>query len=356
MAKSTTEFTFDALPLDPTGPPGNAWGRFGKDDQLGTLNLLTPERIVEAAKEIKTGVRISLDWPLSMPSHPSFNRDPFKQELVLRSPNCIFDDILSFNSQGSTQWDGFRHYGIWEYDDPRTHADCLKRINIQKSSTMDIPSRRSRAQILSEFIVSSGITSGMKSRSLTAIAMCEHGGITGRGVLVDYADWAATNSISVSALESETIPLEHIKQVVKDHKIEFQKGDILFIRSGFTAAYNKLNDQQRKDLALRSSPDFNGVEASEGMVRWLWEHQFAAVAGDAPSFERAPIRGAHADPNFNLHEWVLAGWGTPIGEMFDLEKLSEHCKATGRYSFFLSSMPLKVVGGVASPPNAFAIF
>ena len=78
------------------------------------------------------------------------------------------------------------------------------------------------------------------------------------------------------------------------------------------------------------------------MVRWLWEHQFSAVAGDAPSFERAPIRGAHADPNFNLHEWVLAGWGTPIGEMFDLEKLSEHCKANERYSFFLSSMPLKV--------------
>ena len=113
MTKSTeAEFPFDSLPLDPTGPPGNAWGRFGKDDQLGTLNLLTPERVVEAAKEIRTGVRISLDWPLSMPSHPSFNRDPFKQEIVLRSPNCIFDDVLSFNSQGSTQWDGFRHYGI----------------------------------------------------------------------------------------------------------------------------------------------------------------------------------------------------------------------------------------------------
>jgi hypothetical protein len=120
------------------------------------------------------------------------------------------------------------------------------------------------------------------------------------------------------------------------------------------------------------------VEATEGMVRWLWDHQFAAVAGDAPSFERAPIRGSHADPNYNLHEWVLAGWGTPIGELFDLEKLSQHCKAAGRYSFFLSSMPLKVrfgrpklgrasmkliffsfrqvIGGVASPPNAFAIF
>ena len=175
--------------------------------------------------------------------------------------------------------------------------------------------------------------------------MAEHGGITGRGVLLDYADWASANSISVSALESEAITLENLKRVVEDYKLEFRKGDILFIRSGFTAAYSKLDDQQRKVLAHRASPDFNGVEATEGMLRWLWEQQFAAVAGDAPSFERAPIRGDHADTRFNLHEWVLAGWGTPIGEMFDLEKLSEHCKTTKRYSFFLSSMPLKVSEG-----------
>lgn len=208
-------------------------------------------------------------------------------------------------------------------------------------------------------------------------AVVEHGGMTGRGVLLDFADWAVSNAISISALESQAITLENIKQVVKDHRLEFRKGDILFIRSGFTEAYSRLNDQQRKELPNRPTPDFIGVEATEGMVRWLWDHQFAAVAGDAPSFERAPIRGSHADPNYNLHEWVLAGWGTPIGELFDLEKLSQHCKATGRYSFFLSSMPLKVrlirpkldhplmelmcffwqvIGGVASPPNAFAIF
>lgn len=112
MSQKDQIIPFEALPLDPSGPRGNAWGRFGPDDELGTLNLLTPELIVEAAKEIQTGIRISLDWPLSMPSYPSFDRNPFKQELVLRHPNCVYDDILTFNSQGSTQWDGFRHYGI----------------------------------------------------------------------------------------------------------------------------------------------------------------------------------------------------------------------------------------------------
>jgi hypothetical protein len=111
-AQNDQVIPFEALPLDPNGPRGNAWGRFGPNDELGTLNLLTPEVIVEAAKEIRTGIRISLDWPLSMPSYPSFDRNPFKQELVLRNPNCVYDDILTFNSQGSTQWDGFRHYGM----------------------------------------------------------------------------------------------------------------------------------------------------------------------------------------------------------------------------------------------------
>lgn len=148
--------------------------------------------------------------------------------------------------------------------------------------------------------------------------------------------------MSISALESQPITLDHIKGVIHDYKLSFRKGDILFIRSGFTAAYNRLNDEQQRELSQRPTPDFIGVEATEGMVRWLWDFQFAAVAGDAPSFERAPIRGNHADPEFNLHEWLLAGWGTPIGEMFDLEQLSQHCKETGRYSFFLSSMPLKV--------------
>ncbi|KAJ5593901.1 uncharacterized protein N7459_000109 [Penicillium hispanicum] len=330
MAVTTEEsvLPFEALPLDSKGPPGNAWGRFGRNDELGTLNLLTPEVIVEAAREIRTGVRISLDWPLSMPTYPSFNRNPFKQELVLKAPNCIYDDILSFNSQGSTQWDGFRHY------DAARLANQETRKFYNGHTTEEIES----------------------SNVIGLHTVAEHGGMTGRGVLLDFADWANSNSVSVSALESEAITLESLKQVAKDHQLEFRKGDILFIRSGFTAAYNRLTDQQRKDLPNRPSPDFNGVEATEGMLRWLWERQFAAVAGDAPSFERAPIRGSHADKRFNLHEWVLAGWGTPIGEMFDLEKLSEHCKATGRYSFFLSSMPLKVIGGVASPPNAFAIF
>jgi hypothetical protein len=102
---------------------------------------------------------------------------------------------------------------------------------------------------------------------------------------------------------------------------------------------------EQESLAARATADFIGIESSEATLRFLWENQFAAVAGDCPSFERSPVTGPHADKSLVLHEWLLAGWGMPIGEMFDLEGLSEMCEKTGRWSFFLCSVPLKVSYG-----------
>lgn len=151
--------------------------------------------------------------------------------------------------------------------------------------------------------------------------------------------------------------------------MRFRPGDILFIRSGFTAAYNALSPSETLGLSKRPSADFIGVEPTVEILEWLWESQFAAVAGDSPSFERSPVgRGKtneEGDPSpppppppVVLHQWLLGGWGMPIGEMFDLEDLAKHCRECGRWSFFLSSVPLKasrapfyatvLTGGVSS--------
>lgn len=103
--------SFDELPLDKSGPPGNAWGLWGPDNELGMLNLLTPEVVASAAAEIRDGVRISLDWPLNKPSHPAFERQQFEHKILNKAPMIMNDDAISINTQSSTQWDGFRHYG-----------------------------------------------------------------------------------------------------------------------------------------------------------------------------------------------------------------------------------------------------
>lgn len=87
------------------------------------------------------------------------------------------------------------------------------------------------------------------------------------------------------------------------------------------------------------------------MLKWIWESEFAAVAGDMIAFEAFPFQST----DFWMHEWLLAGWGIPIGELFDLERLAGECRRLGKWTFFFSSVPLKVPGGVASPPNGVAI-
>jgi hypothetical protein len=63
-----------------------------------------------------------------------------------------------------------------------------------------------------------------------------------------------------------------------------------------------------------------------------------------------------APQGFFLHPVLLAGFGMPIGELFDLEDLAAQCTKAERWTFFFTSEPLNVVGGVASPPNALVIF
>jgi hypothetical protein len=102
---------FNELPLRKDGPPGNAWGLFGPNDQLGMLNLLNAATTKAAGKLIVDGIRISTDLPLNKMAFPLFGRAPFKHEILQKLSRTVNDDEVRFNTQSSTQWDGFRHYG-----------------------------------------------------------------------------------------------------------------------------------------------------------------------------------------------------------------------------------------------------
>ena len=159
----------------------------------------------------------------------------------------------------------------------------------------------------------------------------------------------------------------------KHHNVTPRKGDILLIRTGLMPEWEAFSDEQKQDYAAQKKPEHAGVEACLEVLEWLWDSGISAVVGDAISWEVYPTPG-----EVSIHEYLLAGWGMPIGELFDLEALSKTCKELNRYSFFLTSMPLNsmfssplslflmwflvliwtssVRGGVSSPPNAMAIF
>lgn len=141
-------------------------------------------------------------------------------------------------------------------------------------------------------------------------------------MLLDWKVYAERKGIEVAPVETRAIGLEDLRAAVDEAGITISRGDILFVRSGFTAVYERLSDSERIALGDRENPGYAGVEATREVARWLWDLGVSAVAGDAISWEAFPLgwkEGGNEDEVDSLHQWLLAGWGMPIGEMFDLE-------------------------------------
>ncbi|KAL8902730.1 MAG: hypothetical protein Q9207_004427 [Kuettlingeria erythrocarpa] len=211
-----------------------------------------------AAHEIKTGVRISLDWPLNKPAPPGNGREPLKHEIRRRGHvgRVVNDDVVEFNTQCSSQWDGLRHYG---YLKERKYYNNIDPKQIASSSVLGID------------------------------AIASAGGIVGRGVLLDYGRFAYNHQIPLCPFTSSPIRLSHLQQHISEQNITVSPGDILFIRSGFTAAYDALSPTEQEALAARETPEFMGIEATPQVAEWIWEQGCAAVAGDAVGWEVLPL-------------------------------------------------------------------
>ncbi|KAF2178724.1 hypothetical protein K469DRAFT_598540 [Zopfia rhizophila CBS 207.26] len=325
---SPFDIPFDSL-LDPKrvwqGTPGS------REEGLGKLSILTPELVAKAAaSEIRTGKRVTLGWDLTKLEVAAFNRQPCGHEIVPLLGGFAFDDIYSFNPQQSSQWDGLRHFS---QPIPGTGGkDVSERVFYGGTTAADIVDR---------------------SNTRIGLQYWAKEGIAGRGVLIDYASWAEKKGIEYSAFSAHEIKLAAIKEIAKECGIEFQKGDILFVRIGMTKEWDeRMTKEDKHAYAASSNPQHAGVEGTEAVLRWVWDSGFSAVAGDAISWEVYPPR----EGNLFLHEYIIAGWGMPIGEMFDLEDLSRICQELGRWTFFVASTPLNMPGGVSSPPSCMAIF
>jgi hypothetical protein len=236
----------------------------------------------------------------------------------------VNDDHLEFNTQGSSQWDGFRHYG---YQGKKMYYGGRSQRDIETSEVIGI------------------------DRIVTA------GGITSRGIILDYPRYLARQGKEpVYALESNSIKPSELQDMLKETGVTPREGDVLLLRTGFTRDYLALSDEKRRDMP-NQPPTFLGVESSKETAKFIWENNFAAVASDAPSFEMSPLAGPHNAPGGIwegesweqemqggglLHQWFLGGWGVMIGEMWDLERLCEMSVELGRSTCFLSSVPLNV--------------
>jgi kynurenine formamidase len=310
---------YDQLPVRAGAPAGSAWGVFGDRDEVGTINLLTPACVVAAAGSIKSGRVFALNLPIDIPNPPLFTRQAHRHTVKkFDAPaDFVLDDYLdNFYPQASSQWDALAHVkhpvfgaynGIPDYE-----------ITGRGGTRLGIDNLARR-------------------------------GIAGRGVLADIGRYYERTGKTINYTQAQSIPLEDLEATLATQKSSLQPGDILLVRIGWTKFYLGASHEVKEDLARETVVP--GIEGSVRVARWLWENHLAAVASDSPALEALP----KAPEEEFLHFHMLAFFGMPIGEMWNLEALAEDCAADGRYDFFLTSAPLNVPGGVGSPPNAVAI-
>ena len=305
------EPTYDELLARTDAPAGSTWGLWPGREVLGCLNRITPERRQRAATLVTTGEVFALDLDPELPDPPLFGRARLQREVTWLG-DVGHDEILSgYNTQSSSQWDGFRHI-------------------------------RSREH---------GFHGGVADEDHGIHHWAELGIVT-RGVLADVARWR-----SISPGESDVIAPDELRECLEEQGVTVARGDILLVRTGWTTWYRTLDRAGRE--AAAGQQVCCGLRAGPSTVRYLWDLGLAAVAGDQPALEVFPPgTGAEETDDLEgrfLHFQLLPRLGMPIGELFDLDALAEACAADGRYDFMFTSAPLRLRNGVASPPNALAI-
>ncbi len=301
-------------------PDGCAWDVL--DPALGSLALLTRERVTAAARLVRTGRRFSLDLPIDVPDPPFFGREPVRHTVFEFSEHVLDDRLDSYFPQGSTQWDAFSHFAhtghgfFGGYDKDAIREDGALGVDAWHPA-----------------------------------------GIVGRGVLLDVARHTEIPPDSPFVVTPDLLDATAAAQGV-----EVREGDVLCVRVGWIGWYHSLDRPAREALAAASRAferfAVPGVGPGAPTAEWLWDHGVAALAVDNPAVEPIPPSvGSEQQLTADdmVHVKVLTMLGIPLGELFDFEALGEDCADDGVYEFLFTSAPLGIPGGIGSPPNALAI-
>jgi kynurenine formamidase len=296
--------------------PGTAWGLFGDEDEVGTVNLLDAERVQAGLREARHGEVHALNWQIDRPAPNPYRPAPERTHIIV--PGLARDDYLSsFYLQYSSQWDGLRHI---ELDASFYNGFSEEQVDDPASTTLGIQHWARR-------------------------------GITGRGVLLDVARHAAQAGAPLDpAIRTEITP-DVLDATAAAQGTTIEIGDVLLIRTGWVGWYESLSLDDRA-AALTTESGQPGLAPTEEVAAWLWDAHVSAVAADNTGLEAFPL---DMRPGTFLHHWLIPGFGMPIGEHFWLDDLAAACAGEGRWTFLFVSAPLNVVGGVGSPPNAVAI-
>jgi kynurenine formamidase len=299
------------------------WGRWGPNDEIGTLNYITPEMIAAASRLVTSGKVFALGIPLQRQGPQSGTRQRFNPiHTMFRDGGDAprdaagvaalqgyggSDDWIVMPLQCVTQWDSLAHV-----------FDSGKMYNGYDAT----------------LVTSSGAAKNSIDKTKSRIV--------GRGVLLDVARHKKVASLPAGY----AITPDDLEATAAAAKVQVQRGDILLVRTGFMSGYLERGDWRHFDLD--DSPGLS-VHAAP----WLHAREVAAVAADNYAVE---VRPSELPPfRVPFHICAIPNMGLTLGEIFFLDELAADCAGDGRYAFLLVAPPLPVTAGVGTPINPYAL-
>jgi kynurenine formamidase len=280
------------------------WGRWGKDDQLGTINLVTPAKIRQAAGLVKNGMSVSLSHnPIAeagLPDNPG-------QTFALQMGPDLMSDTIHFNYHGYVT----------------SHIDALCHFEHKGMLYNGVPTSANTA----------------KGCGKLGIEVLKNGVIT-RAVLIDIPRLRG-----VPYLEpGDAVYTQDIEAWEQKAGVKAGAGDAVILYTGRWARRAKLGP-------WRLPGPVAGFHVS--VARWLKQRDVAIVGSDAAT----DVTPARFDGLFEpLHHFIIAGLGAPILDALDLEALAQTAATLKRWEFMLTVAPIPVTGGTGGPINVLATF
>jgi kynurenine formamidase len=280
------------------------WGRWGKDDEIGALNLITPAKRKQAAALVREGVSVSL---AADPDTTKAVDNPNPYEVTMQG---IGADRIAVN-----------YHGI-----AHTHLDSLAHINDNG--------------VFFNGYTPNPVTVATERHAKNSIHNVKNGIFT-RGILIDVPRLK-----KLPYLEPGTpIYVEDLEAWEKQAGVKVGSGDALFVRTGVWARRKAVGPWLRGRAEGGRSA---GLDPS--VIPWLKQRDIALLASDHPQYvSPSERRGA-------VHDFALLYLGIHLIDNCDLEALSEAAASRRRWEFLLTVAPLPVPGGTGSPANPIATF
>ena len=279
------------------------WGRWGKDDQIGALNLITPAKRRQAFALVKEGFPVSLAADVDT-------------EKAVDNPNPYEHAMLGLG----TDRIGVAFHGI-----AHTHLDSLAHINYD-------------GKFYNGYTPQQDVVMKDVGHAKNSIHNLKNGIFT-RGILLDIPRLKG-----VPYLEPGTpIYVEDLEAWEKKAGVKVSAGDALFVRTGVWPRRKAVGPYLRGRAGKAA-----GLDTS--VIPWLKQRDIALLGSDHPQGV------APSDPPGSVHDFVLVSLGVHLFDNCDLEELADATAARNRWQFLLTAAPLPIKGGTGSPLNPVAVF